>query len=55
MMKKQDDYPGKFLQNDGLRLGGIINERDAQGNMPLPLLASYLIDDEEFASIHEVD
>ncbi|RVW92312.1 Serine/threonine-protein phosphatase 6 regulatory ankyrin repeat subunit C [Vitis vinifera] len=48
MMRKQDYYPRMFLQNDGLRVRGLLNERDAQGDTPLHLLASYLIDDEKF-------
>ncbi|KAJ9701390.1 hypothetical protein PVL29_006649 [Vitis rotundifolia] len=55
MMKTQDDYPGMFLQNDGLRVRGLLNERDAQGDTPLHLLASYLVDDEEFVLDDRVD
>ena len=55
MMNKQDYYPGMFLQNDGLRVRGLLNERDAQGDTPLHLLASYLVDDEEFVKDDRVD
>ncbi|RVW12468.1 Protein accellerated cell death 6 [Vitis vinifera] len=55
MMRKQDDYPRMFLQNDGLRVRGLLNERDAQGDTPLHLLASYLIDDENFVLDDKVD
>ena len=44
-----------FLQNDGLRVRGLLNERDAQGDTPLHLLASFLIDDENFVSNDRVD
>ena len=55
MMRKQDDYPRMFLQNDGLRVRGLLYERDAQGDTPLHLLASYLIDDENFVLDDKVD
>ncbi|KAJ9701393.1 hypothetical protein PVL29_006650 [Vitis rotundifolia] len=55
MMKKQDNYPGMFLENDGLRVRGLLNEGDAQGDTPLHLLASYLVDDEEFVLDDGVD
>ncbi|RVW12473.1 Ankyrin repeat-containing protein ITN1 [Vitis vinifera] len=55
MMNKQDYYPGMFLQNDGLRVRGLLNERDAQGDTPLHLLASYLVYDEEFVLDDRVD
>ncbi|XP_034686425.1 ankyrin repeat-containing protein NPR4-like [Vitis riparia] len=55
MTNQQDDYPGMFLQNDGLRVRGLLNERDAQGDTPLHLLASFLIDDENFVSNDRVD
>ncbi|RVW18018.1 Protein accellerated cell death 6 [Vitis vinifera] len=55
MMRKQDYYPRMFLQNDGFRVRGLLNERDAQGDTPLHLLASYLIDDENFVLDDKVD
>ncbi|WJZ87982.1 hypothetical protein VitviT2T_007323 [Vitis vinifera] len=56
MAKKKDDYPGKFLEIDGLKLRGLVNEKDyVKGDTPLHLLASYLVDDEDFIVDHTVD
>ncbi|KAJ9701396.1 hypothetical protein PVL29_006651 [Vitis rotundifolia] len=55
MMNRQDYYPRMFLQNDGLSVRGLLNERDAQGDTPLHLLASYLVYDEKFVLDDKVD
>ena len=57
MMKKGDhDYkPGDYFENEWLKVTGLVNEKDAQGNTPIHLLSSYQISDFLFLFNWKVD
>ena len=57
MMKEGDDdfNPGSFFFNYWLRLRGLVNEKNAQGNTPIHLLSLNQISDFEFVRMHMVD
>ncbi|XP_034680392.1 protein ACCELERATED CELL DEATH 6-like isoform X1 [Vitis riparia] len=57
MMKKGDDdfKPSSYFVNYCLRLSGLINEKNAQGNTPIHLLSLNQISDVEFVFMRMVD
>ncbi|KAJ9701411.1 hypothetical protein PVL29_006665 [Vitis rotundifolia] len=56
MMKKHPSHFGsELLIKDGLRVRGLVNEKDAQGDTPLHLLASFGVNDVDFILDKTVD
>ncbi|XP_010650526.1 uncharacterized protein LOC104879447 [Vitis vinifera] len=56
MMKKHASrFGSELLIKDGLRVRGLVNEKDAQGDTPLHLLASFGVNDVEFILDKTVD
>ncbi|RVW73197.1 Ankyrin repeat-containing protein [Vitis vinifera] len=57
MMKEGDNdfKPSSYLFNYWLRLRGLINEKNAQGNTPIHLLSLNQISDFKFVRMHMVD
>ena len=57
MMKEGDEdfYPSSYFNNYWLRLSGLVNEKNAQGNTPIHLLSLNQISDRHFVRMHMVD
>ncbi|XP_034685259.1 ankyrin repeat-containing protein At5g02620-like [Vitis riparia] len=57
MMKKGDHHykPSDYFLNKWLRVRGLVNEKDGQGNTPIHLLSSYQISDYRFVFNWNVD
>ncbi|XP_019075434.2 uncharacterized protein LOC109122617 [Vitis vinifera] len=56
MMKKHPSHFGsEVLIKDGLRVRGLVNEKDAQGDTPIHLLASFGVNDVDFILDETVD
>ncbi|KAL6312993.1 hypothetical protein AAG906_012482 [Vitis piasezkii] len=56
MMKKHASrFGSELLIKDGLRVRGLVNEKDAQGDTPLHLLASFGVNDVDFILDKTVD
>ena len=55
MKKHASRFGSELLIKDGLRVRGLVNEKDAQGDTPLHLLASFGVNDVEFILDKTVD